>query len=280
MSVHPVAKDNKNFPRRNHAIMSQRTKSPLRAANLRLPGESLHKQEFDELMDNAMLPMMLAVVVVIYAGLEWWRYFTSPPPTPWFISICALLVCTWAVWKTWRTIRRVRAIRQGRAGERWVAQYLEALRARDFHVYHDIPTGDANIDHVLVGPQGIFTVETKTLSKPERGAVKIVVDAEGIRANGHLLDRNPITQALAQAGWLKAFYGDGGFKVMPQPLVAFPGWYVEQTYERNAIGCWVLEPKMIDAEIARLPVRYSPAEVRAMALALSSYVRAQADAHK
>ena len=66
----------------------------------------------------------------------------------------------------------------------------------------------------------------------------------------------------------------------PQAILAFPGWYVEQNFDRDAIGSWVLEPKMIDMEIARLPVRYSPTEVKAMALALSSYVRAQADAHK
>lgn len=260
--------------------MTMPTKSPLRAANLRLPGESLQKQEFDELMDNAMLPLMLAVVMVIFAGLEWWRSISSQPPAPWIATAIAILVVAWAGWKFSRTFDRVRLLRQGRAGERWVAQYLEALRARDFHVYHDIPTGDANIDHVLVGPQGIFTVETKTLSKPERGAVKITVEAEGIRANGHLLDRNPITQARAQAGWLKAFYGDGGFKVNAQAIVAFPGWFIEQSYDRDAIGCWVLEPKMIDMEIARLPVRYSPEAVRAMAMTLSNYVRAQADAHK
>ena len=36
-------------------------------------------------------------------------------------------------------------------------------------VYHDIPGNNFNIDHVVVGPNGVFAVETEGRSKPNRG---------------------------------------------------------------------------------------------------------------
>jgi hypothetical protein len=104
-----------------------------------------------------------------------------------------------------------------------VAQYLEWFRSANFFVFHDIPSGDANVDHVLIGPKGVFTIETKTHSKPARGEYKVtVVDGE-VRANGLMLDRNPQLQAKAQANWLRNFLAESQFNVQVWPLVAFPG---------------------------------------------------------
>lgn len=255
--------------------MNGKTKSPLSAPNLRLPGESLQMQILDEIFNHALVPLLGAVSLSAFALAEWVRHFATLPPNPWPITIVAAIASTWAAWKFKRAMRRIDALKLGRQGERWVAQYLEGLRARDFHVYHDVPTGVANIDHVLIGPQGIFTIETKTLSKPERGRCIIKVTAEGIDANGFRLDRNPLIQAKAQAGWLRAYLGEVGFKPAIQPVVVFPGWFVEQQFDRAEVGAWVLEPKMLDAELAKLPVKHDRDQVRAMALALASYIRAQ-----
>jgi hypothetical protein len=55
-----------------------------------------------------------------------------------------------------------------------------------------VPTGDANIDYVLIGARGLYVTETKTLSKPVRGECRIVVSDSRITANGRPLDRDPI----------------------------------------------------------------------------------------
>jgi hypothetical protein len=56
-----------------------------------------------------------------------------------------------------------RAWRVGAEGERIVGAELEQLEARGWQVLHDVPVGErgANIDHVLVGPGGVWTVNTK-----------------------------------------------------------------------------------------------------------------------
>jgi hypothetical protein len=47
-------------------------------------------------------------------------------------------------------------------GEEAVGRLLAQLREDGFHSIHDIDTGHGNIDHVVVGPTGVFVIETKT----------------------------------------------------------------------------------------------------------------------
>jgi hypothetical protein len=51
---------------------------------------------------------------------------------------------------------------QGAEGEEVVGQILEGLRERGWFVIHDVSFGRGNIDHIVVGPGGIFTIETKS----------------------------------------------------------------------------------------------------------------------
>jgi hypothetical protein len=60
---------------------------------------------------------------------------------------------------------------KGAAGERSLGNALEQLRERGFGVLHDrrIPGTRANIDHLVVGPAGIFVIDAKSYSgKVER----------------------------------------------------------------------------------------------------------------
>lgn len=250
-------------------------RSPLdRMPPLRAPGQSL-TDELDNLgYDHVIAPMLLALFMVLIAVLEWWRYATHAKPSPWLYSGVAALACVYAAVKVLRNRKKMRQLRLGRDGERAVAEHLEWLRRSDFVVFHDVPNGDANVDHVLIGPQGVFTIETKTLSKPLRGDCHVSVHDGKVRANGLVLDRNPIVQAKAQAGWLRHFLAESQFNVPVWPVVVFPGWFVEP-FDMKAAGVWVLEVKALSKFIEHEPERHSREEVKAMASALRSYVRAQ-----
>ena len=65
----------------------------------------------------------------------------------------------------------VRAWAIGAEGERQTAAVLARLEADGYRVLHDrrIPGSRANIDHIVVGPTGVFVVETKSWS----GAVRV-----------------------------------------------------------------------------------------------------------
>lgn len=51
---------------------------------------------------------------------------------------------------------------QGAEGEEVVGKILESLVEDGWHVIHDVCFGHGNIDHIVVGPGGIFTIETKS----------------------------------------------------------------------------------------------------------------------
>jgi hypothetical protein len=79
-----------------------------------------------------------------------------------------------------------RAWRKGSRGERFNGWLLDRLPP-GWHVFHDIPVGQrgANIDHVVVGPPGVFTVNTKNVSG------KVWVAPRALLVNGHTTDWLP-----------------------------------------------------------------------------------------
>ena len=255
-------------------LKSKKTRSPLTARPLRTPGQSINEEISDVAYDGVLAPLLLAIFLAVMAALEWWRYYMNMKLSPWLYTIAAIAVVVYAAVRVAYTVRKLRNLRLGRDGERAVAQYLEWFRTAGFFVFHDVPTESANIDHVLVGARGVFTIETKTLSKPHRGECKVRVSEGKITVNGVEMSRDPVKQAKAQARWLSTFFSESRFKTFVQPVVVFPGWYVEPFNMREA-GIWVLEPKALDRFIENESARYSGDQVKAMASALSSYVRSK-----
>ncbi len=56
-----------------------------------------------------------------------------------------------------------RAWRKGAEGEEFVGPKLDKLKEHGWHVLHSVPVGkgESDIDHVVIGPGGVFTINTK-----------------------------------------------------------------------------------------------------------------------
>jgi hypothetical protein len=169
-------------------------------------------------------------------------------------GVLAFVVCTvWAAGFGWRLHRllRERANHQlGYDGERFVGEELNRLAAKGFEVYHDLPFDGFNIDHVLVGRQGVFVVETKTRRKPVNGAggKQYRVEFDGYRLHWPWgKDDYGVQQALNNARtvseWLSKAVGE---PVSATPILTLPGWMVDR--KAPGKGVHVLNPK----EIAKL----------------------------
>ncbi len=97
--------------------------------------------------------------------------------------------------------RRARARREhaGRKAEQRTHQELEKLTRRGcYYVFSDLPTLHAgNIDHLVVGPEGLTIVETKANS----GTIEAHPAAQGkltITVGGKPLHRDPVNQIRSQ----------------------------------------------------------------------------------
>ncbi|MDN4479719.1 nuclease-related domain-containing protein [Demequina muriae] len=74
-----------------------------------------------------------------------------------------------------------RAWRKGAEGEEYVGAKLDKLRDKGWHVLHSVPVGksDSDIDHIAIGPGGVFTVNSKM-----HAGKKIWVAKYQMRVNG------------------------------------------------------------------------------------------------
>jgi hypothetical protein len=171
----------------------------------------------------------------------------------------------------------VQRLRLARDGERSVAETLDSLRDLGYRVLHDVPAPSFNLDHVLVGPQGIFLIETKTFSKPVARNARIEYDGTRVTIEGRPPGRDPVQQAMASARWLAELLEEmAGRRCFVRPVVLFPGWYVDHSRRTGPAVVWVLNPKGLEGFIEQEPTRLSPENVNVIAFHLSQYARGAA----
>ena len=246
-------------------------RSPLKMKPLRMPGQSL-QEEIDRRYDKAVESIVLMVFASVMALLEWSRWYFKSPPMPKFYTFLAVLACLYGIRKIILTRRDFKALKQGRDGERLVGQYLERLRESGYRVLHDIVGNGFNIDHVLIGPTGVYTIETKTVSKPAKGACEVVCEGETITVNGFTPDRNPVVQARAQANWIRGFLKEMVAKdLLVQPVVLYPGWFVKPQPKGSDV--WVLNPDLLPAFLKNEKPALDKRDIQAIEGCLSVYVR-------
>ncbi len=248
--------------------------SPFKAPPLRLPGQSVDERIsiLHARIDDLLVIPLCFVVVAGYGWIQWW---TGRPLHPLILTAVAIIAVACA-WIKLRPIRRaVKKLKLGRDGERIVGQMLEQLRGNGYRVFHDIPGPSFNIDHVIVGPAGIFSIETKARTKPIRGRGKIIYDGDTVQIEGKGAVDAPLNQVRAQAHWLAALLNDGHVsKHRVRPVLVFPEWYIEWTGPRlGRNDVWVLNPKALARFLEHEPHILSPAIVEMVAHILSLYCR-------
>ncbi len=251
-----------------------RLRSPLKAPPLRLPGQSVETQRRKIWEDRLQDPIFCASTALVLAFVEWLRYWLNLPYTPWIYSAIAVGCIGYAVHRVRKFVPELRRLKLAREGEQVVGQYLESLREKGYMVYHDVVGEIGNVDHVVIGPGGVFTIETKTYSKAPGPEVRVRFDGERILVDGYEPDRNPVAQAQAQVAWIRKLLRESTGRDFPiRPVVLFPGWYVEQA-PGSLRQMWVLEPKALPAFLEREPQLLKTEDVKLAAYHLSRYIRA------
>lgn len=139
-----------------------------------------------------------------------------PQVTPGVAGIGFFAAAGFLVWAVRDGLRGIDAFFKGARGEESVAVLLAAL-PRGYHVFHDFDCGGPGaIDHVVVGPNGLFAIETKCWSG------RVTYEASGLRVDGAEPSRPPLRQARGSAQALARFLGERLGSVPPcMPVVCF-----------------------------------------------------------
>ena len=127
-----------------------------------------------------------------------------PDPENWFFAGVAACCIPWTFAVIVRDQLGLAAVGLGGAAEEWTSRELrqfvrkEASAGRVWHVFDNVPMHGFDIDHVLIGPGGVVTVETKwstegwakpwALARVEEGSRSARTNARHVKG---LLRREP-----------------------------------------------------------------------------------------
>jgi len=147
---------------------------------------------------------------------------------------------------------------RGASAEEHVGSLLDELPREEWHVIHDASVGHGNVDHILIGPAGVYTVETK--SHP--GPVPVG------RVHGAT-----IRQAHAQRDSIERVTG-----MAVEPLLVYSRAWVDRPLARRK-GVRVLPARMLVGHVSKRAATLSPSDVATaharLAHALREHVRAE-----
>jgi hypothetical protein len=129
---------------------------------------------------------------------------------------------------------------RGAQGEEQVGALLEGLTDEGWRVIHDASFGNGNVDHILIGPPGVFTIETKSHPGPIRVS----------RVHGATL-----SQARAQSDALQDATG-----LEAEPLIVYSRAWVDRPGSRRR-GVRVIPARMLIGYLRKREAMLSWAEV-------------------
>jgi Nuclease-related domain len=112
-------------------------------------------------------------------------------PRAGLVGLVAAALVAWRL--RFRPSEQVTAWRRGAAGERRTARLLDRLTRDGYVVFHDlaIPGSPANVDHLVIGPSGVFVIDSKQWS----GSVH--QGADGLAWHNHY----PLDRTLETVRW-------------------------------------------------------------------------------
>lgn len=247
---------------------------------LRPPGESLRLriEKLNEDFDEALLVMALTAMVTVVPVM-------SAPERAriWIGGIAAAFVAVVYMWNGRKLLVAQRLLwdcRLGFSGERVVGESLTRLLAHGYHVFHDLLFDDFNIDHVIVGPAGVFAVETKARRKPAdvKGQRRAVVTFDGeTLIYPKWRDTHGLEQARRNAATLsKMLTKATGEYTSVGALLVIPGWFVDRKVRSNTVT--VLNEKEIRSFIPqRVAKPLSPERIQRIVYQLEQRCRVDPD---
>lgn len=204
--------------------------SPLKEKPLRQAGQSGREMLQDYISNELFVIIFIPCIFGLVAFFQWAELWWGNP-NPIFLTLCFVASVIYSIHRLKCEVKKeVFWKQQGIDGEVTVAQELEGLRAQGFLPFHDLPSvakdgHPTNIDHILVGKKGIFTIETKTLSKYPGDHLRY--ENGSFWLSGSRVD-HAFTQSLAESHWLRGELKKKiGKDFFVQATLLFPGQFVE-----------------------------------------------------
>ena len=194
----------------------------------RTAGQSL-RDEWDRTV-NDNLPVLVFGPAMLWA--LWFIEVTKPQISTSFWFWFAMASTGAAAICVYRLKGRTRRLLSGEVGELKVGEALEELRRLGYTPFHDLRRDGYNIDHVVVGPAGVFAIETKFRSG--YGEIEFR-NGEGLFVGGRKEEGNALLQARRNAVDVgRTLKDDCKIDTWVQPVVVFVGdWRIKNKWRNT-----------------------------------------------
>lgn len=202
----------------------------------RIPAYGL-QQQIQDLQFDLIAGLTMAVIVVTFPfAYESIVKHISDNSFPYAFAPIVIIGLGYYGHKTWKNFSKLTKLRLGHTAEIATANELIGLQALGYQVFHDIQADGFNIDHLAIGKNGVFAIETKGRHKRKRDSKSTSAtqgkDYQLFYKDGRLCfpswtETKPIEQATRQATWVSQWLTKAtGQPVFSSPVLVFPGWYV------------------------------------------------------
>ncbi len=217
-------------------------KSPLTIELLRSPGQSLRDQCTDlseKLLDNIFY---IFLIPFFFYSLALTSYiFAENKPSKLmlglYFSISFLSVIYFSVRNLKILLQRNKLLLAYEC-ELAVGQDLHSSLTNGFKIFHDFPADNFNIDHIAVGPTGVYAIETKGRPKPAKARNenwKVSFDGNAL-IFPNWKDQASLKQARRQAAWLQKWIKNSTQEsINVTPVLALAGWFIERKANSDII---------------------------------------------
>lgn len=203
---------------------------------LRIPAFGLQNQIQDLQMDLISCMTMAVMVICFPLAYESIQTHINQNTFPYTLAFIAIIGLSYCGYKTWKTFTKLTKLRLGHTAEIATANELIGLQALGYQIFHDIQAGGFNIDHLAIGKNGVFAIETKGRHKRHKDHTQ--PNQNG--GKGYQLfykddrlhfpswtETKPLEQATRQAKWVSQWLSKAtGQPVFASPVLVFPGWFV------------------------------------------------------
>ncbi len=208
------------------------TRLPLAKTYLRPAGESLRRR-LDVQVERLDAEILLVPAAAFLFALGVYAFGSGEKPVGRLLGLVGAAALVLLLLRFNRHAKKIASHRFGYLGKRVIGEELNQLRAYGWSVFHDVPfdgkpgAGPFNVDHVVVGPGGVYAIGTKT-RRPRRAGDghEVVFDGRFLHfpSGKEFLGPDDLRfRAKTLASWLSQSL-ERDIQVIP--VMVLPGWRV------------------------------------------------------
>lgn len=177
----------------------------------------------------------LLVFLVMYGAVSMFpapRLFEGYPDWQLYILLSALgaaaLFALYRLVMTFLSWRQVRFLRDANIA---IGHQLHRIAAGHGCTYHDVPTTAGVVDHVLIGPDGVYAINVVARRRVRKGQVRL--QGHSLLFSNSKAHQSVVPIAASAARLQKQLSLHVGNVIRVRSVIAVPGWQIPEQLSRD-----------------------------------------------